>query len=155
MTNRSITDYCKENPVPKEKRGPATAIKRNPMSAGWAWSPDEDTTKAIAKGSRKAAKARRNSETEKGNTDMTTASKKTAARKPAKKTAAKKAPAKKASTAKKVVATNKKTLKQILPTGYSDRKARRILRKSSLAHELKGRWEFTAKQAKDALELLK
>lgn len=140
-----IRKYCLRNPVPKEKAGPRTAVRRNPLSAGWAWSPDDSTTQAISRGQRKVARAKRRL-LQSNNEDITmaTATKKTVT----KKTVAKKSPAKKAAAKKS------QTLKQILPDGYDPRKARRILRKSDLAKEMGERWEFTPAQRDKALELL-
>lgn len=157
----NIRDYCNSHPVPKhhQKAGEKTAIKRDPMSAGWAWNPDEATRKALARGNRKIAKAKRqklNDEMEstkmatkkaKGKTTRKTSTKKVA--KKVSKKVAKKVATKKAS--------NRIPLKRLCSKLNLDPKmARRTLRAAGMAgHDPKARWEFTETQAKKAEALLK
>lgn len=155
-----IRKYCASHPVPTshQKAGEKTAVKRNPMSAGWAWKPDEQTRRAIARGNRKKAKAQReslNPETE--NSKMAT--KKAASKKKATRKTTRKTTARKKGTAKKVTkkATNNRIpLKRICADLDIDPKmARRKLRAAELSgHDPKSRWEFTPAQAKKAREVL-
>jgi len=156
-----IRNYCASHPVPKshQKAGEKTAMKRDPMSAGWAWKPDAATKRALSRGNRKMAKARRASLDEMESTTMATkkaTSKKRPTRK-ARKTTTKKRPAKKV--AKKVAtkkASNRIPLKKLCSKLDIDPKmARRKLRAAGLAgHDPKSRWEFTATQAKKAEAVL-
>lgn len=157
-----IRKYCNSHPVQRhhQKAGEKTAIKRDPMSTGWAWNPDEETRKAISRGNRKIAKLKRqklNDEME--STKMATKKAKgKTTRKSTKKVAAKKGTAKKVTkkVAKKT-ATNRIPLKRLCSKLNLDPKmARRTLRAAGLAgHDPKARWEFTEAQAKKAEALLK
>jgi hypothetical protein len=157
----NIRDYCNSHPVQRhhQKAGEKTAIKRNPMSAGWAWNPDEETKKALSRGNRKIAKLKRqqrNDEMEstkmatkkaKGKTTRKTSTKKVA--KKVSKKVAKKVATKKAS--------NRIPLKRLCSKLNLDPKmARRTLRAAGMSgHDPKARWEFTEAQAKKAEALLK
>ena len=103
------------------------------MSAGWAWNPDSDTSKAIARGKRKHTRGTRRRH--KAIMEETTMAKRKT---------------KSAKAATNGATKGKVALKAILPKGMEAKKARRILRKSGLPHELGGRWEFTKVQATKA-----
>ena len=122
--------------------------------SNWTWRPDAQTTRAINRGNRKIAKAKRLL-LQQMDEDTTMATRKTTTAKkaPAKKTTAKKAPAKKAAPAAK---SNLTPLKAIVPDGMDTRIARRKLRKAGIVgnHDSKARWEFTATEAKKVQEFL-
>ena len=161
MATRSIHEYCSANPAPVRHRtaGDATAMKRNPLSAGWAWKPDAATRKALARGTRKM---KGNSTSTEGEAKMATSkktAKKTSAKKVSKKAAAKKAPAKKASKKKAPAkaAANGTPLKKICQELKIDPKlARRKLRNSDVfaGREGKERWTFSTAQAEKARQVL-
>ena len=144
--------------------------------AHWTWRPDAQTTRAINRGNRKIAKAKRLL-LQQMDEDTTMATRKTTTAKKApvkndmvkkaltdaKKTKAtiararKDTPAKKAAPAKKapVAKSNLTPLKTIVPDGMDTRIARRKLRKAGLAgHDAKARWEFTAAEVKKVQEIL-
>lgn len=150
----TIRQYCNANPVQRhhQKAGEKVAVARPPISAGWAWNPDEKTKAALARGSRKIRKAKLaalNPQDEE--TPMAT----------------KKATSKKRTTKKTARKVEKKTtdksnglmpLKKLCATLKIDtRLARRKLRANTAMakiHAAKGRWEFTAAQAKKAKAVL-
>lgn len=151
---RTLKNYLASHPAPKrhQKAGEKTAVRRNPMSAGWAWKPDGKTKRALARGNRKMAAARRaalNPETE----DSTVATKKASKKRTTKKASTKKGARR---VAKKVTKTNRVPLKKICQDLKIDPKlARRKLRAADLkGHDPKSRWEFTPAQAKKAKEIL-
>lgn len=149
---RTIREYCASNPAPThhQKAGEKTAVKRNPLSGGWAWKPDDSTRKALKRGTRKFKKAK-DAEHQRimEEAKMATAkskrktSKKRGAKKVSKKVAAKKA-------------NGAIPLKKICQQLKLDPKmARRKLRAAGLrGHDPKARWEFTPAQAKKAKAVL-
>jgi len=158
---KSIRQYCSSNPVERhhQKAGEKVATRSsNPMSAGWAWNPDEETTRQIAASQRKMRKLKKAKLEMEGDTPMATkkaaakktTTKKTTAKKTTKKTTAKKVASKKTS--------NLIPLKKICQELKLDPKmARRTLRDSKpmmKIHDAKGRWEFTEAQAKKVKEVL-
>jgi len=156
---RTLKHYLASHPAPNrhQKAGEKTAVKRDPMSTGWAWKPDEKTQQALARGARKIRKAKLaalNPEME----DSKMATKKANA-KTSKKRSSKKVSKKRASkkvTAKKVTG-NRVPLKKICQKLKIDPKmARRKLRAADLkGHDSQSRWEFTPAQAKKAEEILR
>jgi len=146
---RTIRQYCNANPAPKhhQKAGEKVAISSPPLSAGWAWNPDKETTRALSRGTRKIRKAKlaaQNPEME----DSKMATKKAKGKKSTKKTTAKKV-------AKKTTS-NLTPLKKICQDLKIDPKlARRKLRAANLkGHDTQSRWEFTQAQVKKAKEIL-
>jgi hypothetical protein len=130
-------------------------MKRNPISAGWAWKPDATTEAALRRGASKLRRAKaHNNEEAKMATKKATA-KKTSTRKTSAKKVSKKGTAKKV-TAKKATNGNRIPLKKICQELKIDPKlARRKLRSADLAgHDAKARWDFTPAQAKKAKEVL-
>lgn len=147
---RTISEYCSANPAPTRHRkaGEKTAVRRNPLSGGWAWKPDEKTAKALKRGTRKIRKAKEAEHQrimEKAK--MATTSKRKSSKKVSKKTSAKKVAAK---------ANGMIPLKRICQQLKLDPKmARRKLRAEGVkGHDSKSRWEFTAAQAKRAKAVL-
>lgn len=145
---RTIKHYLKSHPAPKRKLGARTATAGKHVSVGWAWQPDDETRKALARGTRKkklAAERRHQSKLEQ--------SKMATSKRKAKKTTAKKVTAKKVEKANGLM-----PLKKICQQLKIDPKmARRTLRADKAMakiHAAKGRWEFTAAQAKKAKAVL-
>jgi hypothetical protein len=150
---RTIRQYCNSNPAPvhHQKAGEKVACSAPPLSAGWAWNPDEETRKAIARGNRlfrKAKKAKDEAKLEEAKMATNKTSKKKVSKKVAKKKVVKKV-------VKKTTG-NTVSLKAICTELKVDPKvARRKLRAAGLkGHDAKSRWEFTQAQAKKARELL-
>jgi len=147
---RTIHEYCATNPAPTRHRkaGEKTAVRRNPLSAGWAWKPDDKTAKALKRGTRKIRKAK-DAEHQRimEEAKMATAKRKSS-KKVSKKTSAKKVTRKKAN--------GLIPLKKICQQLKLDPKmARRKLRAEGVkGHSAKSRWEFTAAQAKRAKAVL-
>jgi hypothetical protein len=142
---RTIHEYCSANPAPTRHRkaGEKTAVRRNPLSGGWAWKPDENTAKALKRGTRKIRKAKEAEHQrimEKAK--MATTSKRKSSKKVSKKTTAKKVATKSAN--------GLIPLKKICQQLKLDPKmARRKLRDEGVkGHDAKSRWQFTAAQAK-------
>lgn len=148
---RTIGDYCRAHPVGRhhQKAGEKTAVKRNPMSAGWAWNPDEETERALKRGARKIRKAKA-AQLE----DAKMATKKASSKKTSKKVAKK--VTKKTATKSNLIPL-KKVCQKVKGTNKDPKMARRALRADkamSKIHAAKGRWEFTAAQAKKAQAFL-
>ena len=148
---RTIGDYCRAHPVGRhhQKAGEKTATKRDPMSAGWAWNPDDETRKAIARGNRRLRKAKA-AQLEGAKMATKKASSKKGSRKAAKKVTKKVA-------AKSNLIPLKKVCQKVKGTNKDPKMARRALRADktmSKIHAAKGRWEFTAAQAKKAQAFL-
>lgn len=152
---RTIGQYCAANPVERhhQKAGEKTAVKRDPMSTGWAWKPDRKTELALKRGARKIRKAKAaeleeaKMATKKAGSKKKATRKKASTRKTAKKVSAKKVTKKTG---------NRIPLKKLCQELKIDPKmARRKLRAAGLAgHDPKARWDFTAAQAKKAKEVL-
>jgi len=142
---RTLSQYISDTkPSPRhQKAGEKVATRQNPMSAGWAWNPDEETQKAIARGNRRYRKAKARQQE-----DAKMATKKAKGRKSSKKVS-KKTGAKKV--AAKKTASNLIPLKKVCQAAKLDPKmARRTLRASTKwmkVHTSRGRWEFTKAQA--------
>jgi hypothetical protein len=160
MPKRTISDYCASNPVPQshQKAGEKTAMKRDPMSAGWAWNPPEDVERALKRGARKIRKAKAAElEEAKMATNKSASKKKVTKKAKAKKASTRKAPAKKVAkkVAKKTTG-NRIPLKKLCQELKLDPKmARRKLRAAGLSgHDPKARWDFTAAQATKAKAIL-
>lgn len=151
---RTLKNYLASHPAPKAKRsGGKTAVKRNPLSTGWAWKPDAQTELALARGRRKMKRAAPRNQPEKEIAKMATrkGSKKRTSTKKARKVT-KKAAGKKAN--------GLIPLKTLLGTKYTPEKAKLARRKlradTAMAkiHSTKGRWEFTKAQATKAKAVL-
>lgn len=157
---RTLKSYLASHPAPNrhQKAGEKTAVKRNPMSAGWAWKPDAATKRALSRGSRKIAKAKRAAlNPEEMENEMATSKKASAKKKRTSKKKVRRVSKKK--TAKKVAKKttgNRIPLKKICQELKIEPKmARRKLRAANLSgHDSQSRWEFTAAQAKKAKEIL-
>ena len=148
---RTLSEYIAGTPQARhhQKAGEKVAMKRNPMSAGWAWNPDDVTRKAIARGNRKLRKAKAEA------ANMEDA--KMATNKAKGKKASKKRTAKKVS--KKVAAkSNLIPLKKVCQAAKVDPKmARRTLRASTKwmkVHTSRGRCEFSKAQATQVQKFL-
>ena len=140
---RTIKHYLKSHLAPKRKPGPRVATAEKIVSVGWAWNPDDETRKAIARGNRKVKQAKA-----KATEDSKMATRKS---KGSKKRTAKKVASKKSNGTAMPL---KKLCQQLK---LDPKMARRKLRADTAMakiHQSKGRWEFTTAQAKKAKAVL-
>ncbi len=149
---RTIQQYLTKNPLARKRHMQKTATAEKIVNVGWAWNPDEETKRALARGNRKIRKAKLDSQTQNEEETQMSTSKATkkVTKKVTKKTTAKKVGKKKAS--------NLVPLKKLCSVLKIDTKlARRKLRADKAMakiHATKGRWEFTDAQAKQARKVL-